>query len=414
MSSMDSKADFTAMMTELQVPDKAQEWLLAQGFSTISDLAFTFVNSADGAALLSKLPEKLWTDMGVDLATEEYSTTVPAGKLRRLLAQCRMMVQQFSTSTTAAATSTSLSPVATPVWQELAPPRLTPEAVNQMIETFQTNFPGELLTSETTPSIRLLSVVHHYMKPGQAIKYTPWQIRMSQKQYQDMTEAKTHKPIRSEAQLLGALLDETPEIPLENMKLSAEWLMKTQQVFRNAWVMVGAAHLQIFKKFDDKFFGLAMKRHSPESMLRSVNLAELLEADKFLWGEISSLLSKKWSLNDALNELTSARADIYGVLQPRPRASPYKPGTTTPPTKQPRDSATPTKKTKVKQSAWKDKAADLATFMFANGEKKILCQRYQRGNCTSKSCKFTRACAFKVQGRPCGKNHGAHAHGTQT
>ena len=157
MSSMDSKADFTAMMTELQVPDKAQEWLLAQGFSTISDLAFTFVNSADGAALLSKLPEQLWTDMGVDLATEEYSTTVPAGKLRRLLAQCRMMVQQFSTSTTAA-------------WQELAPPRLTPEAVNQMIETFQTNFPGELLTSETTPSIRLLSVVHHYMKPGQAIQ----------------------------------------------------------------------------------------------------------------------------------------------------------------------------------------------------------------------------------------------------
>ena len=237
---------------------------------------------------------------------------------------------------------------------------------------------------------------------------------MSQKQYQDMTEAKTHKPIRSEAQLLGALLDETPEIPLENMKLSAEWLMKTQQVFRNAWVMVGAAHLQIFKKFDDKFFSLAMKCHSPESMLRSVNLAELLEADKFLWGEISSLLSKKWSLNDALNELTSARADIYGVLQPRPRASPYKPGTTTPPTKQPKDSATPTKKTKVKQSAWKDKAADLATFMFVNGEKKILCQRYQRGNCTSKSCKFTHACAFKVQGRPCGKNHGAHAHGTQT
>ena len=40
--------------------------------------------------------------MGVDLAAEEYSTTVPAGKLRRLLAQCRMMVQQFSTSTTAA------------------------------------------------------------------------------------------------------------------------------------------------------------------------------------------------------------------------------------------------------------------------------------------------------------------------
>ena len=49
---MDSKADFSAMMTELQVHEKAQEWLGNQGFATISDLAFTFVNSADGDDLL--------------------------------------------------------------------------------------------------------------------------------------------------------------------------------------------------------------------------------------------------------------------------------------------------------------------------------------------------------------------------
>ena len=168
----------------------------------------------------------------------------------------------------------------------MAPPRLTPEAVNQMVETFQTNFPGELLTSDTIPIYPTpLSGPTTTWSHGQTIKYIPWQIRMSQKQYQDMTEAKTHKPIRSEAQLLGALLDDTPEISMENVRLSAEWLLRTQQVFRNAWVMVGAAHLQVFKKFDDKFFSLAMKRHSPESMLRSVNLAELLEADKMLWSE---------------------------------------------------------------------------------------------------------------------------------
>lgn len=172
------------------------------------------------------------------------------------------------------------------------------------------------MTADTIPSIRLLSMVHHYMKPGgQTIKYISWQIRMSQKQYQDMTEAKTQKPIRTEAQLLGTLLDDTPELSMEHVRLSAEWLLRTQEVFRNAWVMVGAAHLRIVKKFDDKFFGLAMKKHSQESTLRSVNLAELLEADKFLWGEM------KWSLNDALNELTSARADMYGVLQPRSRST---------------------------------------------------------------------------------------------
>ena len=420
---MDSKADFSALLTELQIHEKAQEWLRAQGFQTISDLAFTFVNSADGDALLQKIPNPIWVAMGINPVTEDATTSVMAGKLRRLLAQCRLVVQQLSTSVDSATASTPTAPLATPVWQELAPPRLTPEAVNQMIETFQTNFPGELLTADTTPSIRLLSVVHHYMKPGQSIKYIPWQIRMSQKQYQDMTEAKTHKPIRSEAQLLGALLDETPEIPLENMKLSAEWLLKTQQVFRNAWVMVGAAHLQVFKKFDDKFFSLARKRHSPESMLRSVNLAELLEADKFIWGEISSLLSQKWSLNDALNddalnELTAARADMYGVLQPRPRAQPVKleRATGPPPPKGGKAPNTQVKKTTLKQAPRQagKLPTDLATFVYVDNEKKSICQRFQKGTCSSKSCKYAHVCAVKIQGRPCGQKHGAHAHGTHT
>lgn len=48
MASMDSKADFGAMMNELDIPEKARKWLQDQGFLTISDLAFTFVQSADG------------------------------------------------------------------------------------------------------------------------------------------------------------------------------------------------------------------------------------------------------------------------------------------------------------------------------------------------------------------------------
>ena len=403
-------------LTELNIHEAAREWLTTAGFETISDLAFTFVNSSDGAALLQKIPNPIWVKMGVDPDNEDPGTTVPAGKIRRLLAQCRMVVSQISTNTVDAAVgSTPTAPLASPTWQEMAPPRLTPEAVNQMVETFQTNFPGELLTSDTIPSIRLLSVVHHYMKPGQTIKYIPWQIRMSQKQYQDMTEAKTHKPIRSEAQLLGALLDDTPEISMENVRLSAEWLLRTQQVFRNAWVMVSAAHLQVFKKFDDKFFSLAMKRHSPESMLRSVNLAELLEADKMLWSEISGMLNQKWSLNDALNELTSARADMHGLLQPRPRSTaPKIDKTPSPKTPKPKPFAgSPVKKQQLK-AAPKSQPNDLATFIYENGAKKPLCQRFQRGACTSKSCKYAHLCAVKIQGKPCGQKHGAHAHGSST
>ncbi len=410
MASMDSKADFTALLVELNIHAKAQEWFVSSGFQSISDLAFTFVSSVDGSALVEKIPEAVWRDMGVDPTAEDVKTTVQAGKLRRLLAQCRMVVQQLSSSDSTALASTPSNPLTSPMWQELAPPRLTPEAVAQMVETFQKNYPGELLTAETTPSIRLMSVVHHSLRPGQSLKYIPWQIRMSQKQYQEMTEAKTHKAIRSEAQILGALLDETPEIPLESMRLSAEWLMRAQQVFRNAFVICGAAHLQVFKKFDDKFFSLAMKKHSQESMLRSVNLSELLEADKFLWGEITAMLAQKWTLNEALNELTSARADMYGVLQPRPKmVPPVKPDPLTGPPKIP-----PIKKVKVKPPVKTPVQGNLCTFIYQDGNKKPICQRFQKGTCTSKQCKYAHVCAVKVQGKPCGHKHGAHAHPSRT
>ncbi len=409
MASMDSRADFKALQVELNIPEKAREWLEASGFQTISDLAFTFVGSMDGAALVEKIPEPVWTGMGVDTATEQVGTTVQAGKLRRLLAQCRMLVRQLSTNDASASTSTAATPLSSPMWQEMAPPRLTPEAVAQLIDTFHKNYPGELLTAETTPSIRLLSVVHHSLKPGQSLKYIPWQIRMSQKQYQEMTEAKTHKAIRSEAQILGALLDETPEIPLESMRLSAEWLLKTQQVFRNAFVICGAAHLQIFKKFDDKFFSLAMKKHSQESMLRSVNLAELLEADKFIWSELTALVSQKWTLNEALHELTSCRADMYGVLQPRPRAPP--PLKTEPGAGPPKG---PPIKKPPKPPVKTTPQGSLCTFVFQNGTKKPICQRFQKGTCSSKQCKYAHVCAVKIQGKPCGQKHGAHAHPSRT
>lgn len=409
MTSIDSKADFNTLLDDLGVHQHLITWMQGQGFATISDVAFTFVASNDGAALVDLVPAEVWRNIGVPDPANP-STTVHAGKLRRLLAQCRMVVQQLS-ACESATVSTTAAPVAPSSWQELAPPRLTPEAVQQLIEAFQKNYPGELLTSDSTPSIRLLSVVHHCLKPGQSLRYIPWQIRMSQKQYQEMTEAKTHKAIRSEAQLLGALLDETPELSMENVRLSADWLSKTQQVFRNAFVLCHAAHLQIFKKFDDKFFSLAMKRHPSESNLRSVNLSELLEADKVIWGEIIAMRNNKWSLDEALHELTACRADLYGLLQPRPRLEkPIKPPK---PDKQPKD-LNKVKKIPDKNAARATSQADLCSYMVVEGVKKPLCQRYQRGNCTSKTCKYLHKCAVKVQGKPCGKAHGAHQHSNKT
>ena len=62
-----------------------------------------------------------------------------------------------------------------------------------------------------TPSIRLLSLVHEGLKSR--LGWIPWQYRLSVKQYQEIHEAKTQRPWRSEMQLLAhAFVDDTPEI----------------------------------------------------------------------------------------------------------------------------------------------------------------------------------------------------------
>ena len=406
MSSIDSKADFVALLDELRIPEALQTWLKEGGFETVSDLTFTFIQSLDGEALISKIPGDVWQEMKVDPA--EAATSVIAGRVRRLLAQGRVLVTQSQSAASDPAALGGSTPMAAPSWQEHAPPRLTPEAVVAMTATFSKNFPGELLTPDTTPSIRLLSIVHHQLRPGQSLKYIPWQIRLSQKQYQDMMEAKTHKAVRSEAQLLGVFLDDTPEISMDQVRLSSEWLLKVQQVFRNAFVMCGAAHLHTFKKFDQKVFDLAMKKFAPESNLRAVTMPELLEADKSIWAEIIALVSQNWSLDDALHELSSARADLYGLLQPRPRANvpaAFSKGA-------PRGSPKPVVKSALDKKPPKSSGANgLCTFIVQNNEKRTLCQRFQSGRCSSKSCKYQHLCAVKLDGgKPCGKQHSAADH----
>ena len=170
------------------------------------------------------------------------------------------------------------------------------------------------------PSIRLLSLVHLWFSPRGTIKWVPWQLRMSQKQYQDIIEARTSRTLRAEAQLVSsALFDETPELSIERAHLSPAWLARAQQVFRNAIALCGGAHLAVLKAFDKKILDICTQSLAADSGLRTVNTHELLNADRKLWNEISSLRSDGWTLDEALHEMTSIRADIHALLQPRAR-----------------------------------------------------------------------------------------------
>ena len=86
---------------------------------------------------------------------------------------------------------------------------------------------------------------------------------------------------------------------------------------RNAIALCNGAHLRILKAFDAKVFELATQSLAPDSGLRTVHTAELLQADRKLWSELAALRSEGWSLDQALHEMTKVRSDMHALLQPR-------------------------------------------------------------------------------------------------
>jgi hypothetical protein len=64
-------------------------------------------------------------------------------------------------------------------WSETYPPKLTSQVVADLKQKFKRNYPAEVLLPETTPSLRLLSLIHHQKTKGE-YKWVPWKFRLSQ------------------------------------------------------------------------------------------------------------------------------------------------------------------------------------------------------------------------------------------
>ena len=207
-------------------------------------------------------------------------------------------------------------------WAEHAPPRLDSAVIAQLTKDFKANYPGEFLDSDAMPSVRLLSIVHKWFAPQGTITWVPWQLRLSHKQYQEIIESKSSKLLRTEAQFLStALFDETPEMPVEHLRLSPAWLSRIQTVFRNAIALCKGAHLARLKALDKKVLDAATQSPSDAS-LRTVTTTELVAADRKIWHEIALLHSTGWTLDDALHEITTVRADVANLLQLRAKPPP--------------------------------------------------------------------------------------------
>ena len=153
---------------------------MARGFDCPSDFAFAFPNIADLQPFIVSA-RNFWTANNI----EDPESSVAAARLRKALAEChRLSLRSEPPEPTASSGSPCTQPNQIASWAEHLPPKLTSERVSSLVDTFKSNYFGELLDADTTPSICLLSLVHEGLKPGQSLKWVPWQYRLSSRQCQ--------------------------------------------------------------------------------------------------------------------------------------------------------------------------------------------------------------------------------------
>ena len=346
----------------------------------------------------------------------ENDTTSPTcARIRALWSKCNAI---HTSPPIPAAQAFPPAPLPTPTpsplnstsnWNESLPPKLSTEDKAFMKTQFEKNYPGEVLDAHSTPSVRLWSLVHQ-QKVNKALKYIPIQLRLSEHQYSAMIETRSSKPLRSEIQLLSHLCwDDTPEVDINQVRFSRDWLHRASTGICNAYVLCGMCHLQVFKAFDMKVAEHTFAQLDTDLGLRHVVAQEFFSADKKIWNAIIKLYEQgSWTFEECLNEMTVVRSDISSLLQPRPRI-PKAP----PPLRDGKGKGGKGKGGKGKDGKGKTKShffdeKNQCTYGFKDNQKVTLCMKYNARDCKRDNCYFTHACSHRLpSGRPCMQSHSA-------
>ena len=300
-------------------------------------------------------------------------------------------------------------------WTDTFAPKLDPQTIKDLKSKFIRHYPSELLNSETMPSTRLLSLVHHQLVKKQWV-WVPWRFRMSVSRAEEVTSQRASKVPRIEHVALSSLLlDDPPALEISNAGMGINAIRNMLEVHNVAIGLCQGAHLQNLKAYSHKFMSLLTQKVDPDSGLRTASVVESQAADRQIWTTSAELMTDRdWSMDDALHELTHIRNDLSGYLQLRPRV--LKPFSPSGPRSSDSHGPAPWKgKQKGKgKGKNKDKSktrTQWVTDIHRDGKWQQLCMRYQSGKRSSSDCKFVHACAFpKQDGTACGAAHSAFDH----
>ena len=408
----DDPAALAALLKKWSAPEDLHEVLTQKGFKTIASVAFAIPAQGSPDDFL----RVLWPPP--DPSDTTALVTPSASFARRLLVQSRALIHP---SGPAPATPSSTSPDPNPA------PKITAEAAETLRQKFMENYPGEILSPANTPSVEFLSRLRSELDKPTTL-WIPWRLRTSEQDLQNFYD--TRRP-RTDGQILRHILDGIPEPVAAQTTATVSGpvepaLRRHCGLLVTALAFLGDLHLRPGKTFLEAFVSTATAAPL-DSTLRPPSLQEALSAEKSVWAAIASLMrDEKWSLSDALHEVSVTRHMMPTLLCARPRSMTAPPFRDTPgrgsgsggsaDRPDPNVERPPKKPRKDKGAATapgKKPVSELWDSSWANEDEsgREICKRFVLGRCKLSSCKFSHTCPIMMpSGKPCGQKHTAAKH----
>ena len=404
METMAASDDFEAFLTSFGIAPSLASQMVADGWQ-----------SANFASVVSDVSDFDRLNIWEQLFSEEINLVQRSG-----VKAAWFSLQSSSKGADSLPSSSQPSVVPLAVegsWTESFPPKINVSTVSKLKKQFLEDYPSEVISPETMPSARLISLADQQQQRGEH-RWIPWKYRMTQSKMDDMVMYQKQKIPKLEGiQLHSLLIDEPPTIDISNSGMGINAIRSMFEVHNLAVALVGSCHLQRLKAYTLKFMG-----HGP--LNAEAGFRFQFEECQHSGGPggrhrqtIHDLVTdSNFTLDDVLHEVTQYRSDMQSLLQPRPKPAPRQP----PP--QPIGKDGKGKDGKGKDGKGKGKRHDVCgkptwvTETNINGKKVQRCVMYQNNSCQrGDQCKFGHYCAYPLaNGQACGQKHSAFSEQQQS